>query len=134
MLSSYARFLRTHDRATEAIAQYNEMLRVNPRDPRTWVEIATAYKTLGQLPQALDAYTHAFQLDPTYLTTGNVSREYGFALVEAGDRAKARTLFTSLLDNSNTRESGLRSLALLDIYEGKYARRAFAAHPGTRVG
>ena len=120
MLSSYARLLRTHDRAPEAIAQYNEMLRVNPRDPRTWVEIATAYKTLGQLPQALDAYTHAFQLDPTYLTTGNVSREYGFALVEAGDRAKARTLFTSLLDNSNTRESGLRSLALLDIYEGKY--------------
>jgi tetratricopeptide (TPR) repeat protein len=82
--------------------------------------MATAYKTLGRLPEAIDAYTRAFQLDPAYLTTGNVSREYGFALVAAGEREKARTLFTSLLDSLNTRESGLRSLAFLDLYEGKY--------------
>lgn len=121
MLTSYARFLRTHDRATEAISQYKEMARVNPNDPRTLVEMATAYKTLGQLPQALDAYTQAFQLDPAYLTTGNVSREYGFTLVEAGEQQKARTLFTSLLGNADTRESGLRSLAFLDLYQGRYA-------------
>ena len=120
MLGSYARLLRTHGREREAIPQYNEMLRINPNDPRTLVELATAYKTLGQLPEALDAYAHAFRIDPVYLTSGNVSRAYGFALVEAGQREKARTLFTSLLDNSDTRESGLRSLALLDLYEGKY--------------
>jgi len=121
MLGSYARLLRTHGRASEAIPQYKEMLRVNPNDSRTLVEIATAYKTNGQLPEALDAYSHAFQLNPAYLTSGNVSREYGFALVQSGDREKARMLFTSLLASADTRESGLRSLALLDLYEGKYS-------------
>lgn len=121
ILGDYARLLRTHGREREAIPQYSEMLRVNPNDPRTLVEMATAYKSLGQLPEALDAYTRAFQVDSAYLTSGNVSREYGFALVEAGQREKARALFTSFLDNTETRESGLRSLALLDLYEGKYA-------------
>ena len=121
MLSNYARFLRTHGRANEAVVQYKEMLRVNPGDPRTLVELATAYKSVGQLSEALDAYTHAFQIDPAYLTSGNVSREYGFTLVAAGEQEKARTLFMSLLGSTVTQESGLRSLALLDLYEGKYA-------------
>jgi tetratricopeptide (TPR) repeat protein len=85
------------------------------------VELATAYKSVGQLSEALDAYTHAFQIDPAYLTSGNVSREYGFTLVAAGEQEKARTLFMSLLGSTVTQESGLRSLALLDLYEGKYA-------------
>ncbi len=121
MLTDYARFLRTHDRATEAISQYKEIARVNPSDARTQVELATSYKTLGRFPEALDAYAHAFQIDPTFLNSGNVSREYGFTLVEAGEQQKARTLFTSLLGSSETRESALRSLALLDLYQGKYA-------------
>jgi DNA-binding winged helix-turn-helix (wHTH) protein/Tfp pilus assembly protein PilF len=121
MLSNYARFLRTHGHANEAVAQYKEMQRVNPRDPRTLVEMATAYKSVGQLSEALDAYAQAFQIDPAYLTSGNVSREYGFTLVAAGEREKARSLFMSLLSSTVTQESGLRSLALLDLYEGKYA-------------
>jgi tetratricopeptide (TPR) repeat protein len=50
-----------------------------------------------------------------------VSREYGFTLVEEGEQQKARTLFTSQLGSADTHESALRSLALLDLYEGKYA-------------
>ncbi len=120
MLGGYARLLRTHGRADQAIAQYKQMLRVIPNDARTHVELATAYKTLGRFQEAIGEYTQAFQIDPAYLNTGNVSREYGEALVQNGETQKAEALFTSLLADKATRESGLRSLALLDLYQGKY--------------
>lgn len=121
MLGNYARLLRTHGHADEAIIQYKEMLRVAPDDARTNVELATAYKTLGSFQEAIGAYTKAFQIDPSYQTSGDVSREYGIALIQNGETPKAEAVFTSLLGNSATRESGLRSLALFDLYYGKYA-------------
>jgi len=121
MLGSYARLLRTHGHANEAVVQYKEMLRVVPNDARTEVELATAYKTLGRFQEAIGAYTRAFQVDAGFLTAGDVSREYGMALVQNGEMPKAEALFTSLLGNKTTRESGLGSLAFLDLYRGKYA-------------
>jgi eukaryotic-like serine/threonine-protein kinase len=121
MFGGYARLLRTHGHADEAIGQYKQMLRVIPNDARTHVELATAYKTLGRYQDAIGEYTQAFQIDPAYLNTGNVSREYGDTLVQNGETQKAEALFTSLLGDKATRESGLRSLALLDLYEGKYS-------------
>ena len=121
MLGNYARLLRTHGHADEAVVQYKEMLRVVPDDARTDVELATAYKTLGRFQEAVGAYTKAFQIDPAYLTSGDVSREYGNALIQNGETPKAEAVFTSLLGNTATRESGLRSLALLDLYRGEYA-------------
>jgi DNA-binding winged helix-turn-helix (wHTH) protein/tetratricopeptide (TPR) repeat protein len=121
MLGNYARLLRTHGHADEAIIQYKEMLRVVPNDARTEVELATAYKTLGRYQEAIGAYTQAFQIDPAIMTSGDVSREYAMALIQNGEMPKAEAVFTSLLGNTATRESGLRSLALLDLYRGKYA-------------
>ena len=120
ILSSYARLLRTHGHADQAIGQFKEMLRVAPDDARTYVELATAYKTLGRFQDAIAAYTQAFQIDPLYLTLGDVSREYAEALIQNGDAGKAEQLFTSQLGNPKTRESALRSFALLDLYRGKY--------------
>ena len=114
-------FLRTNGHADEAIDRYKEMLRVVPNDARTEVELATAYKTLGRYQEAIDAYAQAFQADPSIITSGDVSREYGMALILNGEAPKAEAVFTSLLSNQSTRESGLRSLALLDLYRGKYA-------------
>jgi eukaryotic-like serine/threonine-protein kinase len=121
VLMNYARLLRMHGHADEAIAQYKEMLRMYPGDPRTLVELATANKTLGLLPAAIDAYNQAFQIDPAYLTSGDVSREYGVALIQNGEDQKAEEVFKSLLGDPRTHASGLRSLALLDLYYGKYA-------------
>jgi DNA-binding winged helix-turn-helix (wHTH) protein/tetratricopeptide (TPR) repeat protein len=121
VLGDYARLLRTHGRANEAIFQYKEMLRVVANDARTEVEMATAYKTLGRFQEAVGAYAQAFQIDPAYLTSGDVSREYGMALIQNGEAPKAEAIFTSLLSNPAKRESGLRSLALLDLYRGKYS-------------
>jgi DNA-binding winged helix-turn-helix (wHTH) protein/tetratricopeptide (TPR) repeat protein len=121
MLAGYARLLRTNGHAEEALGQYQQMLRTAPDDARTYVELATACKTLGRFQEAINAYTQAFKIDPLYLNTGNVSREYGAALIENGEPQKAEEIFTSQLANQKTREMGLRSLALLDLYEGKYA-------------
>ena len=121
MFGSYARLLRTHGHADEAIVQYKQMLRVFPNDARSHVELATAYKTLGRFQDAIGEYTQAFQIDPAYLNAGDVSREYGETLVQNGETQKAEALFTSLMNDKATRESGMRSLALLDLYQGKYA-------------
>ena len=119
-LCSYARLLRRHGRAPEAIAQYKEIVRVAPDDARTYIEMATAYKTLNQLPEALAAYAEAIRLDPDWLAAGDVGREYGFALILNGEDQKAEQIFSDMLEKPATRESGMRSLAILDMYRGHY--------------
>ncbi len=121
MLSNYARLLRRHGRALEAIAQYKEIIRVAPDDARTYIEMATTYRTLNQLPEAIDAYAEAFRLDPHWLAAGEVGREYGFALVQNGEGQKAQQIFISMIEKTETRENGMRSLAMLDLYYGRYA-------------
>jgi DNA-binding winged helix-turn-helix (wHTH) protein/tetratricopeptide (TPR) repeat protein len=121
MLSDYALLLRRHGRAPEAIAQYKEILKVAPDDAKTYIEMATAYRTLNDVPQALQAYSQAFQLDPHWLVAGDTSREYGFLLIQNGEDQKAEQIFSGMLEKPETRESGLRSLALLDTYHGHFA-------------
>ncbi|MGB7285172.1 MAG: winged helix-turn-helix domain-containing protein [Candidatus Acidiferrum sp.] len=121
MLSNYAQLLRKHGRVLEAVAQYKELIRVAPDNARTYVELATAYRTLNQLPEALSAYAEAFRLDPYQITAGDIGREYGFALVQNGEDQKAEQIFSSMLEKAETRESGMRSLALVDLYHGHFA-------------
>jgi tetratricopeptide (TPR) repeat protein len=121
MLSDYALLLRRHGRAPEAIAQYKEILRVAPDDAKTHVEMATAYRSLNQVPEALRAYAEGFRLDPLRLTAGDTAREYGFLLVQNGEDKNAAEIFSGMLDKPETRESGMRSLALLDTYHGRFA-------------
>jgi tetratricopeptide (TPR) repeat protein len=85
-----------------------------------YVGLATAYKSIDQYPEALKAYSKAFEIEPQWLTAGNVNREYGFALVANGEDQKAEQVFSALLDEPETRENGLRSLAFLDLYRGRY--------------
>jgi len=132
-LSNYAAFLRKHDRQQEAIARDQEILRVAPDDAKVYVDLATAYRTLGKVPDALNAYSQAFKLNPQWLATGSVNREYGFALVENGDDQKAEQVFSALLADSRTRESGLRSLALWDLYHGRYTSARIRLHDGLLI-
>lgn len=122
MLSDYAHLLRLHGHASQAIAEYQRILRVAPDDAGTYIQVATAYKGLDELPQALQAYSEAFRLNSAWLTAGDTAREYGAVLVASGEDQKAEQIFTGMLGKSSeTRESGLRSLALLDLLHGRYA-------------
>ena len=117
----YARLLRLHNRQPEAIEQYEQVQRIAPDDAKAYVEMATAYQSLGQSQKALDAYGQAFRLEPGWLTSGNINREYGFTLVVLGQDDKAIQAFTTMLVKPETRAEGLRSLALLDLYHGRFA-------------
>jgi eukaryotic-like serine/threonine-protein kinase len=120
MRFDYANLLRGNGRALDAITQYNEALRVMPDFAHAYIGIATAHKILGNYPQALQAYSKAFEIDPHWLTSGNINREYGFTLVANGEGDKAQRVFSALLANPETRENGLRSLVFLDLYYGRY--------------
>ncbi|HKM90770.1 MAG TPA: tetratricopeptide repeat protein, partial [Candidatus Acidoferrales bacterium] len=118
---NYARFLRLHSREPEAIEQYEQILRIAPDDAKAYIELATTYKVLGQFQKALDAYGQAFRLEPGWLTSGNINREYGFTLVAMGGDDKAIQAFTAMLAQPGGQAEGLRSLALLDLYHGRFA-------------
>ncbi len=121
MLRDYASLLRRHGRQTEAIEQHKKILAIAPDDAHTWIEMATAYSSLGNSAAAVQAYVHAFQIEPSWLTSGNINREYGLALVGNGEEQKALSVFSSLLEKPDKRADGLRSLALLDLFHGKYS-------------
>jgi eukaryotic-like serine/threonine-protein kinase len=120
MRFDYANTLRHHKREAEAIEQYNQTLRIMPDYTHAYIGIATAYQSQGKYPEALQAYAKAFEIDPRWLTAGNVSREYGFTLVANGEGDKAQRVFSGMLADPATREDGMRSLALLDLYRGQY--------------
>jgi eukaryotic-like serine/threonine-protein kinase len=98
----------------------DEITRVLPDFAAAYIGIATAYKHLGRYPDALEAYSKAFEIEPQLLTSGNMNREYGFALVANGEGQKAEQVFSALLEKPEFRENGLRSLAFLDLYHGRY--------------
>ena len=121
MRFDYATLLRKNGRETDGIEQYNQALRVLPDFAHAYIGIATAYKRLGRYPDSLQAYSKAFEIEPQLLSSGNINREYGFALVANGEGDKAQQVFSVLLDKPETRENGLRSVAFLDLYHGRYA-------------
>ncbi|MFZ0685403.1 MAG: winged helix-turn-helix domain-containing protein [Terriglobales bacterium] len=121
MFRDYAALLRRHGRLAEAIEQHKRILEIAPDDAHTWIEMATAYKSLGNFSDAVRAYAQAFQIEPNWLVSGNINREYGMALVGNGEEKKAVSVFSDLLEKPDKRADGLSSLALLDLYHGRYS-------------
>jgi hypothetical protein len=59
----------------------------------------------------------AFEIEPQWLTSGNMSREHGFSLDADGEDQKVEQVFSSLLAQPLL-EKGLRWLAFLDVGHG----------------
>ncbi len=104
----------------EAIEGFREVLRVDSKNANAAVDLATCYVILGRYTEALPYYSNAFALQPSWIRWSNLNHEYGFALVGAGQPAKAREVFGLAVADQDNRERGLRSMALLDLYEGRY--------------
>ena len=121
MLRDYANLLRHHGHGAEAIEQHKRILAIAPDDAHTWIEMATAYKDLGNFSAAVQAYDRAFQIEPNWLVSGNINREYGIALVGNGEEQKAVSVFSDLLEKPDKRADGLRSIAMLDLLHGRYS-------------
>jgi tetratricopeptide (TPR) repeat protein len=124
--SRLADLLRQTGRQDEAIREYQELVRLAPADASApYINMATSYTQSGRFQESIDCYKKGFALNPDAVTSGTLNHEYGFTLVKAGERDAAREVFGLALAKADTRARGLRSLGLLDLYEGKY--RAAAA-------
>jgi serine/threonine protein kinase/tetratricopeptide (TPR) repeat protein len=121
MRFNYASLLRNNGQPQEALAQYKELVRISPNNPSTYVDIATTYNGLGNFSESLRNYEQAFKLDPSEKTNQNINHEYGMTLFFSGDEPKARETFKLALEKPDLKPKGLRSLAWLDLYHGKYA-------------
>ncbi len=104
----------------EAIEQLKEAIRLDPRHASALVNVATSYRLLGRSDQALPFYEKAFEVEPGNLDTVVVVHEYSFALVHAGNLAQARAVLAKAAAKSGMKASMLRSLALVDMVEGRY--------------
>ena len=121
MRFNYASLLRNNGPAQEALEQYKELVRIAPNNPSTYIDIATTYNGLGNFGEALRNYEQAFRLDPFQKTNQNINHEYGMTLFRSGDEPKARETFELTFEKPDLKPKGLRSLAWLDLYHGKYA-------------
>jgi tetratricopeptide (TPR) repeat protein len=118
---SLARIRMFSGRYEAAISDFQEVLRIDSWSTNAHVELATCYNFLSRWPEAISHYQQAYVQRPDLFNSSNLNHEYGQALIAAGNPAKARELYSSILANPDSRHRGLRSLALLDLYEGKYA-------------
>ncbi len=121
MRFNYASLLRNNGQPQEALEQYKELVRISPNNPSTYIDIATTYNGLGNFSESLRNYEQAFKLDPSEKTNQNINHEYGMTLFFSGDEPKARETFKLALEKPDLKPKGLRSLAWLDLYHGKYA-------------
>lgn len=121
MRFNYASLLRSNDQPQEALEQYKELTRISPNYPSIYIDIATTYNGLGNFSEALRNYEQAFSLDPSWKTNQNINHEYGMTLFRSGDEPKARETFKLAFEKPGLKPKGLRSLAWLDLYHGKYA-------------
>ena len=84
----YIKGVRLHDQGllTEAIAEYDEAIRLDSGDPRAYNARGLAYISLGQAERALPDLDEAIRLDPDFAEAYN---NRGFAYLSLRDAEKA---------------------------------------------
>jgi tetratricopeptide (TPR) repeat protein/predicted Ser/Thr protein kinase len=103
---------------------FRRVIALNPRDSSAYVNLASTLSGQQQYAAAREAYQRSFDITPTMLTETFVNHEYGFTLVRAGDLEGAADAFRKMKAVTEPRDRkprGLRSLALLEMYRGRYA-------------
>src|SRR5690606_23698632 len=114
-------------RGRETSEVYRRIVAFDSLSEHAWINLATAEKGLGLYDSALVHYRRAFALAPALLTAnGNLNLEFGSAYVLAGMPDSAAAMFRLLArsNDRNTRARGLRSLAFLAMYRGRYGEAA----------
>lgn len=116
---SYMR-LKQYKKAIDAFNKSQEIF--NYEDPNTYINIASCYSMMHNYSDALKYYLKAFEINPGLETQGNLNNEFGFNYVEMGQYNEARETFDKMANEGNEgmKAIGLRSHALLDMYQGKF--------------
>jgi tetratricopeptide (TPR) repeat protein len=106
-----------------AVDAFKRFLEIDRDSSGGYVNLASCYNLLDKRDEALANYAKAFSLSPDLETGTFINNEYGFLLVRMGKTAEAEATFKKMagLADNWKKAKGLRSLALLQIYQGKYA-------------
>ena len=108
-------------RDRDAVAALRRQLQHDSTTATVHINLATAYKGLGEYEESLRSYRRAFALQPTLLTVSNLNHEYGRSLVLAGRVVEARATFDTMRHgNAGQRAQGERSNGLLAMLQGRY--------------
>ena len=106
----------------QCVAQYTEILRVEPRHAGALINLATCLSVMNKTGPAITAYRQAFEIQPEWEVTSNLNHEYGVSLLRAGMFADARELFEKRLarPEPDNRGHAHRSLGQLELYRGQF--------------
>lgn len=108
-------------RFEEALDAYGRLLEIDRKNPHAFINIATCHSALGNYHEAIEAYLKGFELRPEWMISINLNHEFGFTYVKMGEISKAEEIFNKLLSEDDIyKAKGHRSLALLNMYQGKY--------------
>ena len=82
------------DRHMDAIAEYEEAIKLAPNEPRLHEALGTEYRLVGKMQEAEQAYLQELEIDPE-----NVTAQYklGVIAIERGDPARGKTLIEGAL-------------------------------------
>jgi membrane associated rhomboid family serine protease/Tfp pilus assembly protein PilF len=112
-------------RFDDAIAQYREATRMNPKDAGAWYNLGIAYEHADHADDAFDAYRHAYELDRT---RDKFRRTYGVELVtqarqaqKKGDHDKALGLLLTAAEVAPNEAAVWSSLAVSYAALGRQA-------------
>jgi DNA-binding SARP family transcriptional activator/Tfp pilus assembly protein PilF len=127
------------DRLEEARGVYEPMAASGKAEAGDLINLAVVYRGLRDAEKSVSLYRRAFAINPSYETEIITNGEYGMSLVFAGRIDEARATFLKMLAGNQSQQSrGHRSLAYLDIQEGRFANasahlsEAIAAHQAAR--
>jgi len=110
----------------EAITAFTRAIAINPSDAASRIDLATSLAGLRRDQEARVAYEQAFAVAPRFLVAENINHEYGFTLVRLGDLPAAQQTFQKAIafEDPSIKAFGYRSLGMLEMYRGRYARGA----------
>jgi len=94
--------------ALDALEVFRMALRVNPRNPQSWYQLATLYLDLGRLDEARSSFTEALGANPTM---GAAMNGLGAIAFQTGDLAKAEALVRRGLELEPRLRTGRYNLA-----------------------
>ena len=125
MMGNSEEAIQTYTRATEIYRDDNSSVLVN---------IATCYNKLYDFNSAIEYYLKVYRLDPDLLARPSLNHEFGITYAELGRLDEARGVFEKQLKGDDPQQAmGLRSLALLSMYQGKYNEALSLIHESTLI-
>ena len=87
-----------------------------------WINVASVYRQVEDYAGARKAQVAGVHLDTALLVRSIQNEEIGATLMELGFTDSARAVFSTMLTRGEVdRARGNRSLAYVDLYEGRYA-------------